>query len=98
VYGSEGFRCQRGIIIADTRFEFASDEETDEVVLVDEVLTPDSSWFWPADKYEVNQEQENYDKQYLRNWLTKEDSDGETRRENAGRSGDGDGEDISGSL
>ena len=45
---------------------------TDEVVLMDEVLTPDSSRFWPADKYEVGQEQESYDKQYLRNWLTKE--------------------------
>ncbi|TVY40738.1 Phosphoribosylaminoimidazole-succinocarboxamide synthase [Lachnellula subtilissima] len=61
----------RGIIIADTKFEFGLDEETDEVVLVDEVLTPDSSRFWPADKYEVGREQESFDKQYLRDWLVK---------------------------
>ncbi|KAI9050938.1 hypothetical protein LZ554_005049 [Drepanopeziza brunnea f. sp. 'monogermtubi'] len=60
----------RGIIIADTKFEFGLDEETDEIVLVDEVLTPDSSRFWPADKYEVGRDQDSYDKQYLRNWLT----------------------------
>lgn len=66
------YAAQRGIIIADTKFEFGLDEETDEVVLVDEVLTPDSSRFWPADKYEVGRDQESYDKQYLRNWLTKE--------------------------
>lgn len=62
----------RGIIIADTKFEFGLDEETDEVVLVDEVLTPDSSRFWPADKYVVGREQESYDKQFLRDWLTSE--------------------------
>jgi phosphoribosylaminoimidazole-succinocarboxamide synthase len=66
------YAAQRGIIIADTKFEFGLDEETDEVVLVDEVLTPDSSRFWPADKYEVGRDQDSYDKQYLRNWLTKE--------------------------
>ena len=60
---------ERGIIIADTKFEFGLDEETDEVVLVDEVLTPDSSRFWPAGKYEVGREQESYDKQFLRDWL-----------------------------
>ncbi|TVY23794.1 Phosphoribosylaminoimidazole-succinocarboxamide synthase [Lachnellula hyalina] len=62
----------RGIIIADTKFEFGLDEETDQVVLVDEVLTPDSSRFWPADKYEIGREQESFDKQYLRDWLVKE--------------------------
>lgn len=66
------YAAERGIIIADTKFEFGLDEETDEVVLVDEVLTPDSSRFWPADKYEVGKEQESFDKQYLRNWLVKE--------------------------
>lgn len=65
------YAYERGIIIADTKFEFGLDEETDEVVLVDEVLTPDSSRFWPKDKYEVGHEQESYDKQFLRNWLTK---------------------------
>lgn len=66
------YAAERGIIIADTKFEFGLDEETDEVVLVDEVLTPDSSRFWPASKYEVGKEQESYDKQFLRNWLTTE--------------------------
>ncbi len=66
------YALERGIIIADTKFEFGLDEGTDEVVLVDEVLTPDSSRFWPKDKYEIGRDQESYDKQYLRNWLTKE--------------------------
>lgn len=61
---------QKGIIIADTKFEFGLDEETDEVVLVDEVLTPDSSRFWAADKYELGRSQDSFDKQYLRDWLT----------------------------
>ncbi|KAK5660690.1 hypothetical protein OQA88_12054 [Cercophora sp. LCS_1] len=61
---------ERGIIIADTKFEFGLDEVTDEVVLVDEVLTPDSSRFWPADSYEEGRDQDSFDKQYLRNWLT----------------------------
>ena len=64
------YAITRGIIIADTKFEFGLDEETDEIVLVDEVLTPDSSRFWPADKYEIGREQDSYDKQYLRDWLT----------------------------
>lgn len=66
------YAAERGIIIADTKFEFGLDEETDEIVLVDEVLTPDSSRFWPADKYVLGKEQESYDKQYLRDWLTRE--------------------------
>jgi len=61
----------RGIIIADTKFEFGLDQDTDEVILVDEVLTPDSSRFWPAATYEIGRDQESFDKQYLRNWLTK---------------------------
>lgn len=56
----------RGIIIADTKFEFALDEATDEVVLVDEVLTPDSSRFWPASSYRVGQTPESFDKQFVR--------------------------------
>ena len=63
------YAAERGIIIADTKFEFGIDPETKEVVLVDEVLTPDSSRFWPADKYEVGKSQQSYDKQYLRDWL-----------------------------
>jgi len=61
---------KRGIIIADTKFEFGLDEETGDIILIDEVLTPDSSRFWPADKYEVGKGQQSYDKQYLRDWLT----------------------------
>lgn len=61
---------RQGIIIADTKFEFGLDETTDEIVLVDEVLTPDSSRFWSAKTYEVGRSQNSFDKQYLRDWLT----------------------------
>lgn len=64
------YAATRGIIIADTKFEFGYDKENDEIVLVDEVLTPDSSRFWQASKYEVGRDQDSYDKQFLRNWLT----------------------------
>jgi phosphoribosylaminoimidazole-succinocarboxamide synthase len=63
----------RGIIIADTKFEFGLDEETDEVVLIDEVLTPDSSRFWPASSYQIGRGQDSFDKQFLRDWLTRND-------------------------
>ncbi|KAI4166886.1 MAG: hypothetical protein LQ343_007679 [Gyalolechia ehrenbergii] len=63
------FAYKRGIIIADTKFEFGLDKETDQVVLVDEVLTPDSSRFWPADTYTVGEAQSSFDKQHLRDWL-----------------------------
>ncbi|KAI0385052.1 SAICAR synthetase [Hypomontagnella monticulosa] len=66
----QAYAAERGIIIADTKFEFGLDEETDEVVLVDEVLTSDSSRMWPADRYEPGRDQESFDKQFLRNWLT----------------------------
>lgn len=64
----------RGIILADTKFEFgyaldADGRRTDEVMLIDEILTPDSSRYWPADRYEPGREQENFDKQYVRNFL-----------------------------
>ncbi|MCR5794347.1 MAG: phosphoribosylaminoimidazolesuccinocarboxamide synthase [Solobacterium sp.] len=58
----------RGIIIADTKFEFGLDEEGN-IVLADEMLTPDSSRFWPADTYEPGQGQPSFDKQYVRDWL-----------------------------
>ena len=64
------YALERGIIIADTKFEFGLDTKTDEIVLVDEVLTPDSSRFWPASTYEVGKTQDSFDKQYLRDWLT----------------------------
>lgn len=57
-----------GIILADTKFEFGTDAEG-KVYLIDEVLTPDSSRYWPADKYEVGRAQPSYDKQYVRDWL-----------------------------
>ncbi|CAK7206586.1 Bifunctional purine biosynthetic protein ade1 [Sporothrix eucalyptigena] len=63
---------KRGVIIADTKFEFGLDEETGEVVLADEVLTPDSSRFWVADQYEAGREQDSLDKQFLRDWLVRE--------------------------
>lgn len=63
------FAKTRGIIIADTKFEFGLDEN-DNVVLVDEVLTPDSSRFWNASTYELGKSQDSYDKQFLRDWLT----------------------------
>lgn len=58
----------KGIIIADTKFEFGVDEEGN-LVLADEVLTPDSSRFWSAAEYEVGKSQKSYDKQYLRDYL-----------------------------
>jgi phosphoribosylaminoimidazole-succinocarboxamide synthase len=67
---ARAYAAERGIIIADTKFEFGLDTETDEVILVDEVLTPDSSRFWPASGYRVGHSQDSFDKQYLRDWLT----------------------------
>lgn len=58
----------KGIIIADTKFEFGLDENG-ELVLADEVLTPDSSRFWPEDDYEIGRSQKSFDKQYMRDWL-----------------------------
>jgi phosphoribosylaminoimidazole-succinocarboxamide synthase len=58
----------RGIILADTKFEFGASPGA-EVVLGDEVLTPDSSRFWPADEYEPGRPQHSFDKQYVRDWL-----------------------------
>jgi phosphoribosylaminoimidazole-succinocarboxamide synthase len=66
------YALTRGVIIADTKFEFGVDEETNEVVLADEVLTPDSSRFWPKDDYEIGRGQQSFDKQFLRDWLVKE--------------------------
>jgi phosphoribosylaminoimidazole-succinocarboxamide synthase len=60
--------AERGIIIADTKFEFGASPGA-EVVLGDEVLTPDSSRFWPADDYEPGRAQQSFDKQYVRDWL-----------------------------
>lgn len=59
---------EHGIIIADTKFEFGLDENG-KIVLADEVLTPDSSRFWPLEGYEVGKSQPSYDKQFVRDWL-----------------------------
>jgi phosphoribosylaminoimidazole-succinocarboxamide synthase len=58
---------ERGVILADTKFEFGLDE-LGELVLGDEVLTPDSSRYWPADGFEVGRSQPSFDKQYVRDW------------------------------
>lgn len=65
---ARGYAKSRGLIIADTKFEFGVDENNN-LVLVDEVLTPDSSRFWNAATYEIGRDQDSYDKQFLRNWL-----------------------------
>jgi phosphoribosylaminoimidazole-succinocarboxamide synthase len=62
------YALERGIIIADTKFEFGRDAEG-RIVWIDEALTPDSSRFWPADSFEPGHGQPSYDKQYLRDWL-----------------------------
>jgi phosphoribosylaminoimidazole-succinocarboxamide synthase len=60
----------RGIILADTKFEFGLHPCSGEMVLGDEVLTPDSSRFWPVDRYAPGRPQPSFDKQYVRDWLT----------------------------
>ena len=62
------YALTKGIIIADTKFEFGVDEEGN-IVLGDEVLTPDSSRFWPLEGYEAGKGQPSYDKQFVRDWL-----------------------------
>ncbi len=64
------YAAGRGIIVADTKFEFGMIDG--ELHLIDEVLTPDSSRFWPADQYKPGQGQPSFDKQYLRDWLKKQ--------------------------
>jgi phosphoribosylaminoimidazole-succinocarboxamide synthase len=62
------FAATKGIIIADTKFEFGLDDKK-QLVLIDEVLTADSSRFWPADSYKVGMSPPSYDKQYVRDYL-----------------------------
>ena len=66
------YALQRGIIIADTKFEFGLND-TGELYLIDEVLTPDSSRFWPVNQYQPGQNQPSFDKQFVRDWLEKQD-------------------------
>lgn len=66
------YAAERGIILADTKFEFGVPVEgvgPVKLILIDEVLTPDSSRFWPADQYEIGHDQPSFDKQYVRNYL-----------------------------
>jgi phosphoribosylaminoimidazole-succinocarboxamide synthase len=67
------FARSKGIIIADTKFEFG--QIGDELILIDEVLTPDSSRFWPVDEYEPGHGQPSFDKQFVRDWLLTTDWD-----------------------
>jgi phosphoribosylaminoimidazole-succinocarboxamide synthase len=60
--------ARRGVIIADTKFEFGTLPDG-RIILIDEILTPDSSRFWPADRYQPGRDQESFDKQFVRNWL-----------------------------
>lgn len=67
---AEGVARERGVILADTKLEFGRDLVTGELTLGDEVLTPDSSRFWPADGWEPGRAQPSFDKQFVRDWLT----------------------------
>jgi phosphoribosylaminoimidazole-succinocarboxamide synthase len=69
------FAAERGIILADTKFEFGTTEDG-KILLIDEVLTPDSSRFWPADDYEPGRDQASFDKQIVRNYLQELCDDG----------------------
>jgi phosphoribosylaminoimidazole-succinocarboxamide synthase len=62
------FALTKGIIIADTKFEFGLDDNNN-IVLIDEILTPDSSRFWPLDQYREGKSQPSFDKQFIRDWL-----------------------------
>jgi phosphoribosylaminoimidazole-succinocarboxamide synthase len=68
------YASSRGVIIADTKFEFGRMPDG-KVILIDEVLTPDSSRFWPAEEYAPGEDQPCFDKQFVRNWLEKQDWD-----------------------
>ncbi len=70
---AEGIARERGIILADTKLEFGTRPDGT-IVLADEVLTPDSSRFWPADEWQPGQTQPSYDKQFVRNWLLSAES------------------------
>ena len=68
------YAAERGIVIADTKFEFGLDEDG-RLLVMDEMLTPDSSRFWPADQYRVGSSPPSYDKQFVRDWLEAQDWD-----------------------
>ena len=67
---AEAIARERGVILADTKLEFGTDPTTGAITLGDEVLTPDSSRFWPADLWQPGRAQASFDKQFVRDWLT----------------------------
>jgi phosphoribosylaminoimidazole-succinocarboxamide synthase len=67
---ANAYAAERGVILADTKFEFG--QVNGELLLIDEVLTPDSSRYWPADEYAPGQEIPSFDKQYVREWLERQ--------------------------
>ncbi|MEM6330402.1 MAG: phosphoribosylaminoimidazolesuccinocarboxamide synthase [Planctomycetota bacterium] len=67
--------ASRGILLADTKLEFGHDAASGELLLIDEVMTPDSSRYWPADQYQPGRGQPSFDKQYVRDWLLASDWD-----------------------
>ena len=70
--GASAIAARAGILIADTKFEFGLRHGSDELLLIDEVLTPDSSRFWDADRYEPGRSQPSFDKQFVRDWLERQ--------------------------
>ncbi|HEY9377883.1 MAG TPA: phosphoribosylaminoimidazolesuccinocarboxamide synthase, partial [Jiangellaceae bacterium] len=71
---AEAIARERGIVLADTKFEFGRRSADSALVLADEVLTPDSSRFWPLDEWQPGRTQPSFDKQYVRDWLTSAES------------------------
>jgi phosphoribosylaminoimidazole-succinocarboxamide synthase len=71
---AEGIARQRGLVLADTKLEFGLADPDGPLVLGDEVLTPDSSRFWPAEQWQPGRAQPSFDKQYVRDWLTSDAS------------------------
>ena len=70
LYGrARDYALERGIILADTKFEFGLTPDSDTPLLIDEIFTPDSSRFWPADEWSPGGEQPSFDKQIVRNYL-----------------------------
>ncbi|CAM5633841.1 phosphoribosylaminoimidazole-succinocarboxamide synthase [Streptomyces spiroverticillatus] len=87
VYGrARDIARDRGIILADTKFEFgyepAASGDGEQLVIADEVLTPDSSRFWPADTWQPGRAQKSFDKQFIRDWLSSEASGWDPKSEN----------------
>lgn len=79
---AEAIAREQGIIVADTKFEFGRSAETGAITLADEVLTPDSSRFWPTDGWQPGRTQPSFDKQIVRNWLLSAESGWDRRGDN----------------